>query len=332
MKVIYKYKCQVSTFMARQVSTGMANPEEYATLGKLLKVEKSPKLVSKLAETLSILSKSDALLIFLSAKDGLASELDTPQKIGLTKKQYYTRLKQLVGYGLLSKNESKYFHTAFGSIIYNKHLMGLVDSMKVSKELEMIDLLKRSSKFKADEISSFVSKLHPEMGRYDSTASHQFRTIVSFDSMVKRAVEMIDMAEKEIILATRFQNELIINSILKKAAKGVEIKILSDIGMVDGYFQAEKGKIKTDDKNAKERINVVANPFYPSKIERRYSKVPYCILIVDQKEVGMELVSNYETGKFKTAVFGQDSELSSQMRNEFESLWERASANPPQVK
>lgn len=310
----------------------MAFNDEYATLGKLLQVEKTPQLVSKLAETLSILSKSDALLIFLSAKDGLASELDTPQKIGLTKKQYYTRLKQLVEHGLLSKNESKYFHTAFGSIIYNKHLMGLVDSMKISKELEMIDLLKRSSKFKTDEISNFVAKLHPEMNRHDSSAARHFKTVVSFDSMVQKVVSMIEFAEKEIILATRFQNELIINSILKQATKGIEIKILSDVGMVDGYFQAEKGKIKTNDKNAKERINVVANPFYPSKIERRYSKVPYCILIVDQKEIGMELVNNYEPGKFKMAIFGEDSELSSQVRNEFESLWERASANPPQVK
>ena len=94
-------------------------------------MEESPKIVSKLSEILSILSKSDALMIFLSARDGLTSELDTPQKIGLTKKQYYTRLKQLVECGLLNKNENKYVHTALGSNVYNKHFLGLIESMKI---------------------------------------------------------------------------------------------------------------------------------------------------------------------------------------------------------
>ncbi len=317
--------------MTRQVSTDLTFDEEYSTLGKLLRMEKMPQLVAKLSDILSVLSKSDALIIFLSAKDGLESELDTPQKIGLTKKQYYTRLKQLVEYGLLSKNESKYFHTEFGKIIYNKHLLGLLDSMKISKELEMIDLLKKSSKFKFEEISNFVSKLNPEMNREGSSVSH-LATITSFDSMVRKVIEMIEFAEKEIILSTRFQNELIINAILKRSEKGIAIKILSDVGMVEGYFQSERDKMKLNDKNNKERINVVSNPFYPAKIERRYTKVPYCLLIVDQKEIGMEVVNNYEPNKFKMAIFGKDSELSAQMKNEFETMWTRSTLNPPQIK
>ncbi|MDE1829311.1 MAG: hypothetical protein KGI25_03205 [Thaumarchaeota archaeon] len=268
----------------------------------------------------------------MSAKDGLSSELDTPQKIGLTKKQYYTRLKQLVEYGLLNKSENKYFHTAFGSIIYNKHLLGLLDSMKISKELEMIDLLKRSSKFKSDEIANFVSKLNPEINQNGRSESQPFLNTNTFDSMVRKAVEIIGFAEKEIILATRFQNELIINAILKKAERGITIKIVSDANMVEGYFQSEKDKIKVHDKNEKERINVVSNPFYPSKIERRYSKVPYCMLIVDQKQIGIEIVNNYEPNKFHKAIFGADSEFSAQIKDEFENIWKQAARNPPQIK
>lgn len=318
--------------MVRQVATDVSCDNEYAMLGKLLKMENTPQQLTQLSDILSILSKSDALVIFLSAKDGLSSELDTPQKIGLTKKQYYTRLKQLVEFGLLNKNENKYFHTAFGNIIYNKHLLGLLDSMKISKELEMIDLLKKSSKFKSDEIANFVSKLNPEMNQHGRSESRQFNATKTFDSMVRKVVEIIGFAEKEIILATRFQNELIINAVLKKAEKGITIKIVSDVNMVEGYFQAEKEKIKIHDKNEKERINVVSNPFYPSKIERRYSKVPYCMLIVDQKQIGLEIINNYEPNKFSMAVFGTDSEFSSQIKDEFENMWKQASINPPQIK
>lgn len=318
--------------LVRQTGPDVTYVDEYPSLGRLLKVENTPQLVAKMSEVLSILSKGDALVIFLSAKEGLSSELDTPQKLGLTKKQYYTRLKQLVEFGLLGKNENKYYHTAFGSIMYGKHLMGLLDSMKISKELEMIDLLKKSSKFKSEEIERFVSKLNPEAGRFDEVGKGHFETITTFDSMVRRVIELIEFAEKEIILVTRFQNELIINALLKKAERGVEIKIISDINMVEGYLRSEKEKIRMHDKNDKERYAVVSNPFYPAKIERRYSRVPYCILIVDQKQVGMEIVNNYEPNKFKMAVFGSDSSLSSQMKSEFAELWKVATVNPPQIK
>ncbi|MGI0046773.1 MAG: hypothetical protein ACREBB_06250 [Nitrosotalea sp.] len=308
---------------------------DYSNLSKLLQVEKTPKLVTRLTDLLSIVSKDDALTIFLSAKNGLASELDTPQKIGLTKKQYYTRLKQLVEFGLLSKNENKYTHTALGDIIYNKHILGLLHSVKISKELEMIDLLKKSSKFKSEEITTFVSKLNPEMNLAHDPASdmlHSFVATTEFDSMVRKVTEMIELAKQEIILVTRFQNELIINAILKKAEKGIQIKIISDVSMVENYFKSEKDKIRVVDKNSKELINVVSNPFYPSKIERRYSKTPYCMLIVDQKQIGVEIVDNYKPNTFKMAIFGTDASFSSQMKNEFENMWESAVVNPPQIK
>jgi predicted transcriptional regulator len=318
--------------MVKQASSGFAY-DDYSSVGKLLQMEKTPQLIVKLSDILSTLSKNDALTIFLFAKDGLASELDTPQKIGLTKKQYYTRLKQLVELGLLSKSENKYMHTALGNIIYAKHLLGLLHSMKISKELEMIDLLKRSSKFKSEEITNFVSKLNPEMSldKSHDLERHHFTITTAFESMVRSVTEIVEFAEKEIILVTRFQNDLIINAILKKAERGVQVKVISDINMVEGYFQLEKDKIKLNDKNSEERINVVSNPFYPYKIERRYSKTPYCMLIVDEKHIGMEIVDTYESNKFKLAIFGTDTVFSSQMKSEFEKMWKYATVNPPQI-
>ncbi|MDE1861825.1 MAG: hypothetical protein KGI33_02810 [Thaumarchaeota archaeon] len=304
----------------------------HSSLGKMLDMVETPQVISKLSDILSIMSKTDALLIFLSAKDGLASELDTPQKIGLTKKQYYTRLKQLVEYGLLNKSDNRYVHTALGSIVYNKHLVGLLESMKISKELEMIDLLKRSSKFKADEIAKFVSKLNPTINQHEKSASRHFEISSTYESMTRQVIEIIESAENDIMLATRFQNELIINAMLKKATRGVEIRVISDINMVEGYFKTENTRERSNDKNHRERINVVSNPFYPSKVSRKYAKVPYCMLIADKKHVGIEVIDNYEPNKFKLAFFGIDEAFSQDLVNEFEKIWDAATVSHPQVR
>jgi predicted transcriptional regulator len=303
-------------------------------LEKLLKIEKEPKIVAKLTDILSILSKTDALTIFSVAKNGLESELDTPQKIGLTKKQYYTRLKQLVELGLLNKNESKYVHTALGNLIYEKHVVGLLNNIKISKELEMIDLLKRTSKFKPEEISNFISKLNPELSIHENLGAgrNHFELTSTYDSMVRKVLELIDLAETEILLASRFQDERIINGILKKTAMGIHTTVISDINLVADYFESEKDKMKINDKNKNERVNVVANPFYPAKIERRYLKVPYCLLIIDGKHVGIEIINNCEPEKFKMALFGIDEKFSTQLKDEFNRMWVSASATPPQVK
>lgn len=318
--------------MARQESS-FEDVSLDGRLGKILKVEKESKIVTKLTDILSILSKTDALTIFSVAKTGLESELDTPQKIGLTKKQYYTRLKQLVELGLLNKDESKYVHTALGNLIYEKHVVGLLNNMKISKELEMIDLLKRTSKFKPEEISNFISKLNPELGvneNHDVSRNH-FELISTFDSMARKILEMIDFAESEILLVSRFPDERIINAILKKTSMGISTKVISDINMVAGYFESEKDKVTINDKNKNERVNVVANPFYPSKIERRYLKVPYCMLMIDGKQIGLEIIDNYESEKFKMALFGMDVKFSTQLKDEFDKMWVSASVTPPQM-
>jgi len=284
------------------------------------------EILNQLTEMLSILSKNDALTIFLTANDGIKSELDTPSKLGLTKKQYYTRLKQLVDLGLLVKQDDSYIHTALGRLVYQKHIVGLTSHIKNSKYFEMVDVLKTNPKFNDNDIMEFISKVYPQ-----ATIDLETSLASSFDEMVNRVLEMVEFAHKQILLATRFQNELIINSVLKKANSGINVKVLADIDLVENYFEKEKIGIKRSDKNDDERINVVSNPYYPSKVDRRYIQVPFCILVVDNKHAGFEIVDAYEPGKFKMAVFVEDRILSSSLIQLFNDLWLKSSVNPPKI-
>lgn len=297
-------------------------------------VDSDVNLLQQVTNVLSILSKNDALTIFLLSKDRLESELETPYKIGLTKKQYYTRLKQLVDLGLLSKQENAYTHTAFGTLVYQKHILGLMSHLKNSKYLEMIDILKTTSKFDNEEIMEFLSKVNAgsniELGNVNST-KQRIIVISSFDDLVTEVLQDVGFAKKEVLLISRFPNDLIINSLMQKANTGVIVKSIADVEMVRDYFEEEKCKIDTEDKNKTERIKVVSNPFYLSKVERRYAHVKFSVLVFDSKRVGIEIVDSYNPKKFKMAIFVDDEHLSTQMKDLFNNLWKDANPNLPQI-
>lgn len=289
------------------------------------------RTLQRMSDVLSILSKLDALEIFVMSKNGLISELDTPQKIGLTKKQYYTRLKQLYDLNLITKKENSYVHTSFGDLIYNEHIVGFLDTVSNLKELEMIDVLKKSSKFNNNEISDFLSRINP--GKRPDLVTHSVKKtliIDTFDGMISKALEMIEFAQEEIFIASRFTNDLIINSVLKKATAGVKVRILADTNTVKEFFNNAEKTISKQDKNSDERISVVANPFYPSNIERKYVDVPFSLLIVDGNAVGMEIVDNYNPKKFMLSTYVEDKSFAEQIKLYFNKWWENSVATPPQ--
>ncbi|MDE1832369.1 MAG: hypothetical protein KGI02_08385 [Thaumarchaeota archaeon] len=115
--------------------------------------------IQKTIDLLSILSKLHALKIFTLAKDGIKSHIGTHSEIGLTKKQYYLRLNQLIKAGLLVKYDDTYNHTTLGKIIYHDYLLRLEKDISNSKYMEMIDVLNQSSKFSKDEIKEIFPNM-----------------------------------------------------------------------------------------------------------------------------------------------------------------------------
>ncbi len=81
-------------------------------------------------DVFSVLADRYSSNIFRAVYSGLKAS-STNYIGGLSKKQYYTRLKNLVLLGLIEKRDSFYRTTTFGSLIYNsqiKTMDGVVDS------------------------------------------------------------------------------------------------------------------------------------------------------------------------------------------------------------
>ncbi|QLH06187.1 hypothetical protein C5F50_03155 [Nitrosopumilus ureiphilus] len=293
--------------------------------------------LGSMIDILSILSKPDALSIFILAQDGIPSEIESHSKIGITQKQYYTRLHQLVDSGLITKTTTKkqrglqkqYIHSGLGNMIYKNYVQNLPHTIKDSKELEILEVLKSSKKFDDAEITKIASKIGiHEKTTTTNTKDDTFFIAAKYNEMSQIIIDAINDATKEIILASRFSDESIIGAMIKKAQRGVSVTVLADESMVKNYNKNEKIK---NDKNKKERIQIVSDPFYPAKIKRKYGNIPFCILIVDQKFVGWELVDSSDVTKFDKAMFCYNFMLAKDMIETFSGWWKLAREESPIV-
>lgn len=124
-------------------------------------MESSVKKTSPLVlEWMEILSKDHGMLLFEAAKTGIKGDPDSAVKFGLSKKQYYTRLKALSDCGLVSKIDDMHFQTELGRLVFNnilnlqtlerkdnKTLIGMVQTLIDARRFTQEDLEKIRSKY-----------------------------------------------------------------------------------------------------------------------------------------------------------------------------------------
>lgn len=110
-------------------------------------------------KVLKALSNTDALSIFLMAKDGIEGEATTHSKIGLTRRRYYVRLMQLKSAGLIEKKGKLYFHTTMGSFLHENCINGITHAIRNKKKMAMIDVLKRQGNFAEEDLHQMQSAI-----------------------------------------------------------------------------------------------------------------------------------------------------------------------------
>jgi len=77
-----------------------------------------------IAGTLKALSDDKSLILFNMVALTLArNTADVMNRLGLTRKQYYSRMNLLINAGLVMRKSSKYFLTSFGKVVYECHML-----------------------------------------------------------------------------------------------------------------------------------------------------------------------------------------------------------------
>jgi hypothetical protein len=289
----------------------------------------------------SIISKADNLKLFLAAKDGVRINIATLTHMKLSRKRYYKALKQLKDARLIEKFKGVYSHTSFGRIIYQRNIIELIEYRKYFKEMQVVDDIKGGNlKVTEDNLVSFFERLIgiknnivlPGVAAATTTAaidtSKKIEIVRTYEEMISLLLKCVDVCKDEILIATRVSPEVIINRILQKCKLGIHVKVLADIDLVKEYFKLHKinkVNLNSQDKNTVERINVIGNPWYPEKnVNRKICKIPFGMIIIDGKEVGIELIDQTDPKKFNMGILLRDENASGVMKEYYEKLWNDA--------
>jgi hypothetical protein len=152
----------------------------------------------------------------------------------------------------------------------------------------------------------------------------------SHEDIIKTLCKRIELANNEILIATRISLDEVIASLIESIKLGIKVRVLVDERLIAEYrrfYYPDKEKSDSPahvDKYAEERKKVVENPWYQSgvKIERRVGKVPYGLIILDRNEVGIELVDSYDPDKFSAGLLVKDSsQIADAMLKLYEEMW-----------
>ncbi|MFN4337205.1 MAG: phospholipase D-like domain-containing protein [Candidatus Nitrosocaldus sp.] len=271
------------------------------------------EVIREASKVLTILSKYDALKIFLQSREGIEAETAAPEKIGLTKKQYYTRLKQLVDIGLIEKSKGKYVQTTLGRIIYEKALQVLFEHVRNAKKLQMLDVLKSSGKFSIDEIYKLLSIKVEE---------DKAKVFMNYDDFINMLVERMSNASNEVLYVTRFFNESVTNTLIELQKRGVNVRMIIDRMLTEGHVLDKT--VKHEYKERLEKMVITTVPYDPEQVDRKITDVPFSFIVIDGKEVGIELVNANNPERFYAGVCVSYERLVKQMISLFETLYASA--------
>jgi len=84
-------------------------------------------------------------------------------RLKLTKRQFYSRISDMINAGLVIRKNKKYFLTSLGEVVHETHMM-IGKAKENYWKLKAIDLFESSPKLQPDERSKLVETL---MGNYE---------------------------------------------------------------------------------------------------------------------------------------------------------------------
>lgn len=177
-------------------------------------------------QVFSILADRISLSILKRAYSGTKmSYTDTK----VSKKQFYVRLRRLRDIGLVEKRDSVYRTTTFGSLIYNSHVKTIEEALDNYWKLKAIDVLKAREDFPVHQKDSVINEIISSSNlKHMVNATHLsgFNVVKNYNYLVNEVMKLLENAQKQIFLASRYHDPFVSQKLIEKFGKGVEVHIL----------------------------------------------------------------------------------------------------------
>jgi len=265
-----------------------------------------------LVSLFKVLSKPDALEVFLLAGEGIEKSGYAIEELGFTPKKYYARLKELVDIGFVMKTEGAYRQTPFGSMICGRFLPAMGRAYDARDRLGLI------SKFKGTQIEDEVRNLIEDELNIPDLGSNKVRILETYEDLAVEAVDLYDSAEKSMLLASNYFDVRVMEAFLRALDRGITNRVIMGKNRQSSKIQNLRMMLSVT--FAKNLINFASNT-EDLKNTVRFADLPYTFCVVDGHLNIIEF-SNPLNDIFIVALSIDDRIIGERLTEFYNTLWE----------
>src|SRR5487761_1393915 len=281
----------------------------------------------RLCVLFSALSNRDCLRVFKLVRRGTVVSEGTLQKLKLSERQYYRKLKQLSALGLIMKDETRVYRlTPLGEIVYQNQVVTFYGINAENDILEFISRLieknKPTSKSSSAAISDITHELLAEsnVGLWNLRPVRLFETVEEYDSNV---VKCALSTKSELYLATRSLDLGTIRAVLDTAARGAKINMV---------YTDWKGFYSNTGSDPLNDLLLAATKSLPGagelllgspNVSIHQVKIPYSFIVADKLHVAIEIADPEDSQSFFAGVGLESSELATKLVSYYDEIARR---------
>ena len=257
-------------------------------------------------DVFAMLADQQSTEIITAASTGLRSSSNGIG--GLTKKQYYVRLKHLVDMGLIEKHQSIYKLTSFGTIVYENHLKTMEKIIPNYWQIKSIDVLKNRNDFPVEQKERIMNEYIETTGLksvINTTQLSSFCIVMQYDDLIVEVLKVLDNAEKEVYFATRYHDPHVSAKVFEKLARGVTVHILDGNPEQISVESRLAAIIRTPPN--RETAEMVKKITKSTRFDlKRLPELPLSFMVVDGIQVVYDTVNFINPEQFTIAISKYD--------------------------
>ena len=226
----------------------------------------------------------------------------------ISKKQFYVRLKRLRDLGLIEKRQSFYRTTTFGSLIYNGHIKTLEDILANYWNLKAVDILRSRQDFPLDQKEKVIEEILQTTslkGIVNGTHLSGFSVIKDYSKLVIEVTRLLEIAQKEVFLATRYHDPHFSKLLFHKVAnEGLVVHMLDSLP--DQISVANRLNAILRVPPNREAFEMVNTMIKSGRLDLRNAKLSASFMVVDETAVCYETTNYVNPEQFTLAISHYD--------------------------
>jgi hypothetical protein len=229
-------------------------------------------------------------------------------KVNISKKQFYSRLRRLRDIGVIEKRSSVYRTTTFGSLIYNGQIKPLEDIIANYWNLKAVDVLKSRQDFPLREKEKLIEEMIQNTslkGIVNGTHLSGFSVIKDYNKLVLEVTKLLESAEKEVFLATRYHDPHFSKLIFHKIAnEGLMVHMLDSLPDQISVENRLNAILRVPPN--RETYEMVTKIIKSQRFELRKAKLSTSFMVVDGTTVCYETTDYANPEQFTLAISHYD--------------------------